>query len=96
MPEGAFCFGAQRTVETGNITDAIRVSFIMNFAVEVSIKDFFNKNAVFFYFNIMFAFAVITVAGAGEIAIFNASSSSRHPLTYVKIIINIEIIFLKN
>jgi hypothetical protein len=44
----------------------------------------------------MFAFAVITVAGAGEIAIFNASSSSRHPLTYVKIIINIEIIFLKN
>jgi hypothetical protein len=43
----------------------------------------------------MFAFAVITVAGAGEIAIFNASSS-RHPLTYVKIIINIEIIFLKN
>jgi len=92
MPEVAFCFGAQSTIETGNITDAVRVSFIMNFAVEVVIKDFFNKNAIFFYFNIMFAFAVIAIASAGEVAVFNAGSS-RHPLTYVKIIINNEIIF---
>ena len=81
----AFRFAAKRTEETGDIANTIRVSFIMNFAVIMLIKDFLNLDAVFGVFDIMLTLAIFTIAGAGEIAVLIASS---HPFQYVIIIIN--------
>ena len=81
----AFGFAAKRTEETGRIANSIWVSFIMNFAVIKLIKDFLNLDAVFGVLDIMLTITILTIAGAGEVAVLIASC---HPFQYVKIIIN--------
>jgi hypothetical protein len=81
----AFGFPTKRTEETGDVANTIRISFIVNFAVIKLIKDLLNLDTVFGILNIMLTITIITIAGAGEVAVLIASC---HPFQYVKIIIN--------
>jgi hypothetical protein len=71
--------------EEWDVANTIRISFIVNFAVIKLIKDLLNLDTVFGILNIMLTITIITIAGAGEVAVLIASC---HPFQYVKIIIN--------
>jgi hypothetical protein len=79
MFEVAFTIATQWSKEAGNVSNTIRVSLVMFGTVEMFFVQFFNNNTVVGIFNVMFAVAFITAAGAREIAVINC----RHSITYV-------------
>jgi hypothetical protein len=82
--EVASRLSTERTEETRSISHTIRVSFPVKRLIEIRIEQLLNLLPILNSFDIMFASTVITVAGAGEIAVLD---SSRHPYWYVKRII---------
>jgi hypothetical protein len=64
MLEVAIRFAAKRTEEAWNIANAIRVCFVVNFAVKIIIENILNCCAVFWVFDIMLSFAFFTIASA--------------------------------
>ena len=60
----AFRFSTKRTEETRSVANTIRVGFIVNFAVEMIIKEFLNLDAVFGVLDVMLTVAIFAIAGA--------------------------------
>jgi hypothetical protein len=64
MLEVAIRFAAKRTEEAWNIANAIRVCFVVIFAVKIIIENILNRCSVFGVFDIMLSFAFLAIAGA--------------------------------
>jgi hypothetical protein len=64
MFEVAFTFSTQRSKEAWDVANAFRVGFIVLGTVEMFLIQFFDSNTIASIFDIMFAVAFITVAGA--------------------------------
>jgi hypothetical protein len=69
MLEIAFTLSAEWAIETGSMTHALRISFIMNTSVEMLIINLLEFDTIFLIFDIMLEIASLPVAGAREITI---------------------------
>jgi hypothetical protein len=69
MLEIAFTLSTEWAIETGSMTHALRIGFIMNSPVEMLIINLFEFDTIFLIFDIMLEIASLSVAGAREITI---------------------------
>jgi hypothetical protein len=74
MLEVAVCLAAKRTEEAGNESHAIRVSLIVNLAVEMLLVQLLHFDAVVLVCDVMLAVTIIAITGTREIAVFHGRS----------------------
>jgi hypothetical protein len=76
MLEVAVCLAAKRTEEARNAPNAIRISLVVNLAVEVLLIQLLTFGTLILVCDVMLAVTIITITGTGKVAVLD--SRSRH------------------